>query len=80
MFVNQIVSYGRAMRWVSVPAAALLLGACSMFRAHQEEAPQPSPVETTASAVVARWQISLRTRPWRSARIAPRSCLMWVAR
>jgi LysM domain len=54
MFVNQIVNYGRAIRWMTVPTAALLLGACSLFRPHhQEEAPLPPPVETTDSATMA---------------------------
>lgn len=54
MFVNQIVSYGRAIRWVSVPTAALLLSACSLFHRHQEEVPPPpAPVETTDAQVMA---------------------------
>src|SRR5271156_667435 len=54
MFVNQIVSYGRAIRWVSVPTAALLLSACALFRGHQEEAPPPPPpVETTDAQLMA---------------------------
>jgi hypothetical protein len=54
MFVNQLVSYGRAIRWVSVSLAALSLGACSLFSHQREEAPPPpAPVETTDAATMA---------------------------
>jgi hypothetical protein len=54
MFVNQIVNYGRAIRWVTVSAAALSLGACSLFRHQVEEAPPPpAPVETTDAVTMA---------------------------
>jgi hypothetical protein len=53
MFVNQTVSYGRPLRWVSM-SAALLLSACSLFRGHKEEVPPPpAPVETTMTAQMA---------------------------
>jgi len=54
MFVNQLDSYGRAIRWLTLSAAALSLGACSLFSHQRAEAPPPPPpVETTDAVTMA---------------------------